>query len=224
LLSIKKAGGYTEEHWQNAMKEVVIPVTMTSLVNVSMFAVLNVSDIPAVYLTAQVACYCVIALFLSVMFCFPAYCYLDLKRFCLKSSDPVQVQKEDFREIYLYDYFYKPIVFGKFRRFSHLIILMISLALVAVGSWGITEREVGLGLEDFFPDTNPAGRWATLRTEYLASWSVGVNWGALDYTDPNTQMKMIKQFEGIVATRNIAEIDTKQLWMANFLIWTSRHC
>jgi hypothetical protein len=235
LLSIKKQGGYTEDHWHRAMKEVVVPVTMTSLVNVSMFAVLNVSDIPAVYLTAQVASYCVIALFLSVMFCFPAWCYLDLKRqeagrmdvlFCLKSSDTVQVevQKEDFREIYLYDYFYKPIVFGKLRYVSHFIIVVASLALFVVGAWGVTEREVGLGLEDFFPDTNPAGRWATLRTEYLASWSVGINWGALDYTDPDTQMKMIKQFEGIVATPYIAEIDTKQLWMANFLIWTSRHC
>lgn len=51
LMSIKSQGGYTLQHWLNAMSEVVVPVTMTSLVNASMFAILNVSDIPAIYLT-----------------------------------------------------------------------------------------------------------------------------------------------------------------------------
>jgi hypothetical protein len=51
-----------------------------------------------------------------------------------------------------------------------------------------------------------------------------MNWGALDYTDATTQMRMIKQFEGVIATEYVADADTKLLWMANFLMWTTRHC
>jgi hypothetical protein len=51
-----------------------------------------------------------------------------------------------------------------------------------------------------------------------------MNWGPLNYTDASTQMKMIKQFEDVVADPRIGESDTKQLWMAEFLIWTTRHC
>jgi hypothetical protein len=53
---------------------------------------------------------------------------------------------------------------------------------------------------------------------------MGMNWGNIEYTDPDTQMKMIKQFESVVETPHVAEVDTKQLWMANFLIWNSRMC
>ena len=149
LLAIKKQGGYSTRHWLKAMKEVVVPVTMTSLVNATMFAIMNVSDIPAIYKSSQIACYCIIALYLTVVLCFPAYCYIDLKRqeagrmdvlFCLKSSQPpTEGKKGDFRNIYLYDKFYKPIVLGsnKKRRYSlHIIIVLISLAIFAVGCLG----------------------------------------------------------------------------------------
>jgi hypothetical protein len=81
-----------------------------------------------------------------------------------------------------------------------------------------------LNKKDFFPSSNPAGTWATKRTESLASWSIGLNWGALDYTDATTQMKMIKQYEDVIATDYVADSDTKLLWMADFLMWGTRHC
>jgi hypothetical protein len=51
-----------------------------------------------------------------------------------------------------------------------------------------------------------------------------MNWGALDYLDSDTQMQVIKQFEDVVDTSNVAQIDTKFLWMADFAIWASRQC
>lgn len=237
LMALKNQGGYTLEHWLNAMKEVVIPVSMTSLVNASMFAILNVSDIPAVYLTSRVALYCVIFLYLSVIFCFPAYCYLDLLRqknkqldivVCLKSSVQVQGKPDanDFREKFLYDSFYKPIVLnkGKLRYAFHAVIMVISSGLFAAGCYGVTQRSIGLGLADFFPKGNPAGKWAEIGEDTIATWAVSMNWGALDYNSPATQMKIIKSFEDFVLDERIAEADTKQLWLADFLIWTTRHC
>lgn len=116
-------------------------------------------------------------------------------------------------------------MFGENRTFSHALVVVVSIVVFVVGSIGIgIKREIGVGLEDFFPDYTPASRWAKLRTEQLSSWSVSINWGANDYTNPDTQMKIIKQFEDIVTSPHVAEVDTKQLWLSNFLMWTTRHC
>ena len=219
------------------MREVAVPVTMTSLVNASMFAILNLSDVPVIYEISRVACFCIIALYVSVLFCFPAYCYLDLNRqesgrmdclICFKRSNPTEEgKKQDFRNTFLYDKFYKPLVLGsdkKVRSVVHVTVVVLSCAVFAVAAWGITERDIGIGLEDFFPHNNPAGRWAAVSNDELAAWAIGVNWGAINYTDPDTQMKMIRQYERVVATTHVTERDTKQLWMANFAVWSSRHC
>jgi len=107
-----------------------------------------------------------------------------------------------------------------------VVIFLIGLALLGLGIWGNTEgqRDVGLGLEDFFPTSNQASIWATLRTEELASWPVSMNWGNVDYFDPKVQMKVIKQFENVVSSPNIANSDTGGLWLASFNIWTTHQC
>jgi hypothetical protein len=185
----------------------------------------------------------VIALYLSVIVCYPAFCYQDMKRqaagrhdvfFCWKKENQDQAGEEvshtteskDFREVWLYDRFYEPLILGKplVRRFTHAFVFLATCVLFGFGVWGITEREVGLGLEDFFPRGDQSNRWATVRTEELASWSIGMNWGPIDYTKPDTQLKMIKQFEDVVATEHVAKTDTKFLWIADFAIWSTRQC
>ena len=181
--ALRQQPGYTLQDWLNAMREIVVPVTMTSFVNASMFAILNISDIPAIYLTSRVACYCVIFLYLSVILCYPAYCYLDCLRqqnnrldLCLVKSSQEQpensAEKADVRNVILFDSFYKVIVLnsGCIRYLFHVIIVFVSIALFAVGCYGITERTVGLGLADFFPEDNPAGKWAQIGTDIMAAW------------------------------------------------------
>lgn len=51
-----------------------------------------------------------------------------------------------------------------------------------------------------------------------------MNWGEVDYTDPMIQMGVIKQFEDVVATPNVAQVDTELLWIADFLVWTTTQC
>ena len=235
LLALKRQGGYTELHWQTAMKEVLIPVTMSSLVNLGMFAVLQISTLPAVYEMSKIACMSVTGLYLSVLFCFPAYCYLDLKRqaagrkdilFCIRSPPDEQraPHEKDFRDKCLYETIYRPLVFGHYRRMVHLSVVLISFSLMGVGIYGITQRKVGMSLKDFFPDNNPAGAWSRHRSDVLASWAHVMKWGAIDYTSPSVQMRMIQQFEGVVDSPHVAQLDTKQLWMSNLLLWSSRHC
>lgn len=233
LLSLKHQRGYTDLHYHRAMREVVIPVTMTSLVNAAMFTIMNVSDIPAVYLTSRMALFAVVFLYLTVVFCFPAFCYLDMKRqaarrydilFFIKSDRPGQPPEEDFRDKIMYTWFYKPLMFGKFRVITHIAVILISIVLVGVASWGVTKRQIGLGLEDFFPKQKPGSKWARFRADEAASWPVEMYWGKTDWGQPDNQMELIKTFEDVIATPHMAHVDTEQLWMAKFLIWTSKHC
>jgi hypothetical protein len=163
LLALRSQRRYTQEVFVDTMTEVLIPVTMTSLVNAAMFAVMNLVDVPAVYLTAQVALISVIFLYFTVITCFPAYCYLDMKRqaagrydvvVCLKRSADEAETEEDHepRESLLYSRVYKQLVLGKgaLTMIVRGIVVVGVAALIGVGSYGITQREVGLGLQVSF--------------------------------------------------------------------------
>merc|ERR1719330_207346 len=55
LQALKQEKGCSKQTFVAAMKKVIVPVSMTSLVNASMFAVMNIVDIAAIYKTAQAA-------------------------------------------------------------------------------------------------------------------------------------------------------------------------
>jgi hypothetical protein len=152
------------------------------------FVTFRIQDIPAVYLTARDAVYCVVALYLALIFCFPAWCYLDVRRqnagckdifFWSKATkQPRASPGSDIRQRLLYDKFFRPLVLGstKVRIFTHSLIWLTAAALFIVGCYGITQRKVGLGMEDGFPSNTQAHLWATERTESLASLNVEMNW------------------------------------------------
>ena len=79
-------------------------------------------------------------------------------------------------------------------------------------------------MKEFFPKDHEANRWAEIRNNDLASWPIGMSWGRVDYTKSETQLKMMKQFEDVVNNNYIARSDTKWLWIADFNLWTTRHC
>ena len=49
-------------------------------------------------------------------------------------------------------------------------------------------------------------------------------WGKVDYTNPDNQLKIMKQFEDIVESEFITQTDTERLWIADFNLWTTRQC
>jgi hypothetical protein len=44
LIALKKQQGYGKEEFIRALQDVIVPISMTSLVNASMFAIMNISD------------------------------------------------------------------------------------------------------------------------------------------------------------------------------------
>ena len=234
LNAMKTRRGNRKEDFVEAMQEVISPVTMTSVINASMFAVMQVIDIGAIYKTSQVAIISVVFLYLSIIFCFPAYCYLDMKRqeanrydifMCIKgktksesSSSPAQ------------DSFFFRIYRGLFLAGTTVsyvlrgLVFLVTLALFVAGIYGITTREIGVGIEDFFPSTHQAYHWASIRSKDLASWPIVMNWGAIEYTKPENQILMMQQFENVIATTYVTQLDTDGLWIADFNLWTTKQC
>jgi len=234
ILALKNLGGGAKDAFVDTMKAVVVPITMTSLVNFSMFAIMNLSNIPAVYETAQAAMLCILFLWVAIVFCFPAYCYLDMLRqqngrsdiiFCCKNDSYVSPTLTNTDNI-VYKKFYYPLFLKKgiLRVISCTLLSAVAVALLGIGIWGITEIDVGLGLEDLFPDDSSVGAWATYRTSDLAAWPVSINWGDVKYTDTDVQMKLVKQFEDVVNTTHVTDKDTRFLWLADFSTWTTQHC
>lgn len=160
LLALRKQKGYTMEDFLAAMQEVAVPITMTSVVNAGMFALMNISDVPAVYLTAQVALISVIFLYGTIMLCFTAWGYLDMRRqgdnrydifFCFKSRVEHR-EKSKMWASFFYDRIYQPLLLNPGNHivvWSHLLVWLIAATLLGLGIWGLTEdqRAVGLGLE-----------------------------------------------------------------------------
>lgn len=144
----------------------------------------------------------------------------------IEETDEGPIEDLDWRSVYLYDKLYKKIVLGsqKAHTVSYVAIWAITAALLGASAFGLTQTSVGLGLEEFFPSDNPASVWASTRTQELASWNIGIRWGAIDYTDPRVQMKMMQQFEKVIESDKVSETDTDQLWMGSFLLWSSRLC
>lgn len=125
-----------------------------------MFAIMNISDIPAVYLTAQVALISVVFLYLTIVFCFPAYCFLDFCRqadgrydimVCKKANSERTEPTADHWSSLIYTKLYKPLMLGspKVRVVSHSFVWIAAATLLGMGAYGLTQAQgkIGLGLE-----------------------------------------------------------------------------
>merc|ERR1711957_1068550 len=204
-------------------------------VNASMFAIMTVVNIGAITDTAKSALIAVVFLYLTIMFCFPAYCYLDSRRQANNRFDLiccVKVKETEDNLVsyndtsFIFKHCYKPLVLGSsiLSTTFQVIIVLGAIALVSVGVYGITDRKVGLGVEDFFPLDHQASVWAQTRTTDLASWPVAMAWGEIDYQKPKVQLQMMKAFEEVEESKYISQIDTSKLWIADFNLWTTQQC
>jgi hypothetical protein len=70
---------------------------------------------------------------------------------CKKSeTESTEAPKSDSWAAFMYNRFYKPLLLGNRDRvqiFTHACIWIVAGTLLGIGIWGLTEREIGLGLE-----------------------------------------------------------------------------
>eukprot|EP00933_Yihiella_yeosuensis_P057651 TRINITY_DN5761_c0_g1_i4.p1 TRINITY_DN5761_c0_g1~~TRINITY_DN5761_c0_g1_i4.p1 ORF type:complete len:1207 (-),score=263.33 TRINITY_DN5761_c0_g1_i4:401-4021(-) len=229
--AIKQKGSTSLEAFASAMQGVAIPVTMTSAVNAGMFGIMLVSSIPAVYETAKTALYAIGLLYLTMMTAFPACCYLDLRRQASKRRDCLCCMRMDASAMaastpaqgkaWLYEKVYRPLIGS---RLSHGIVLLISAGLLGLAAAGATKVSVGLDLSEFFSKDSLGAAWTDARDDYFPVWPVRLNWGKLDYGNPDVQMRMVKIWEDVGTTSHITALPSDLVWTARFALWGTAEC
>jgi len=228
-----------ERRFVQAMRSVGVPITVTSAVNFGVFLTLFiVSDLPAIYDVGVTGMICTSTTFFTLMVSFSALVYLDLLRrtagrmdfglCCFKApiqareagATGEQVVKEEPVHAspgLLYQRLYQPMLRS---RVSRIAILVSAVACMIVAIVGLMDIEVGLDLEDLYPRGSQPNRFIANRMKYFPVWPATLNFGQLDYTSPDVQLKMAKAWENVVATSYVAPgAVTPLLWTASFARW-----
>jgi hypothetical protein len=233
-----------EEIFIEAYENVAIPVSLTSVVNAAMFSIMTLSDIAAVKLTAVTAVLSVIMLYFTMMTCFAAAIALDFQRqidnrndiFCcfenyemamtkaeekkhMKKVEQEEKEGQTLPELkhLFWDRGYAPMMRSTIGR---IVILLIALVLFILACVGMSQMEVGLGLEEFFPAGSLGNRFAVLQRRFFPTWPAQMNWGEIDYYNPDIQIRIMKQFEDVVEGKRITDLDTSYLWTASLAEWS----
>jgi len=226
--ALRTSPGTSLSHFVAAMNSVVVPVTITSLTNLGMFAALLLSDVPAVYLMARTGIYAVALLWLTMLTSFPAYVWWDTKRrnasrgecVCCKVSAS-STKDADAKAGLFYSKFYKKAII---QLPFQIFVLLAAAGLIAVAVLGFRDQEIGLDLEDFYPEDTQGYAYSVLRKEYFPSFPAAINWGQLDYKTIAVQLQMMRQIESVVATERISDTKTNLYWIAAFAEWGSKAC
>mmetsp|Transcript_84481 Transcript_84481/g.180985 ORF Transcript_84481/g.180985 Transcript_84481/m.180985 type:complete len:1176 (-) Transcript_84481:199-3726(-) len=233
-----------EQRFVKAMRSVGVPITVTSIVNFGVFLTLFVvSDLPAIFDVGVTGMICTSTTYFTLMVSFSALVYLDLVRrtagrmdfglCCLKA--PVKAREvgetgeagnvaETEAGVTvsvspgpLYKHLYQPMLRS---RVTKTAALLGALACVIVAIVGLTDIEVGLDLEDLYPRGSQPNRFIANRMKYFPVWPATLNFGQLDYTSPDVQLKMAKAWENVVATSYVTPgMITPLLWTASFARW-----
>jgi hypothetical protein len=215
----------------HGFSKVALPITMTSLVNAAMFAIMSfASDIRAVYQAGYTGLIATVILYLTMLISFSALVFIDGQRRssgryeclpCVKAARPedANADRKPFElAAIFYDRVYKPIITSLP---GQILVLLMALVLLLVAVWGLLDLPVGLDLQDFFPENSQSGQFAANRHEYFPTWPVTVNWGQLNYMDPDVQLQMAHQWEKVAGSKYIAGsgLRTTMVWTAALAEW-----
>jgi hypothetical protein len=203
---------------------------MTSLVNAAMFAIMSfTSDIRAVYQAGYTGLMATVILLLTMLLSFSALVYLDAQRRAASRYEFLPCMKATARKegsttltevlcTVVYTRIYRPLVLTWIGK---SLVLITSLGLLVAAAVGLSDLKVGLDLQDFFPEGTSAGNFAQDRNTYFPLWPVEMNWGQLDYTNPDVQLQMAREFEDVLGTAHIAGtgVKTSLVWTAALAEW-----
>ena len=230
----RMGAGLAEAAFVEAFVEVGVPIALTSAVNCGAFAIMGTASLPAVYLTAVTAVAAVLLLFLTVMTAFSAAVALDMQRqvakrrdvlCCLKAAEEGDAAageagrgRENHFKAFLWTRLYEPML-GSLP--ARVAVLVLTAACLAAAGYGYSQTELGLGLEEFFPPDDQGGRFALRQGQFFPVWPSAVNWGEVAYHEADTQLEMLKQFEGVTSLEAVTSLASTYVWTAGLAEWAA---
>eukprot|EP00450_Noctiluca_scintillans_P003551 CAMPEP_0194489092 /NCGR_PEP_ID=MMETSP0253-20130528/8762_1 /TAXON_ID=2966 /ORGANISM="Noctiluca scintillans" /LENGTH=1111 /DNA_ID=CAMNT_0039329519 /DNA_START=37 /DNA_END=3368 /DNA_ORIENTATION=- len=196
--------------FKKAMETVILPISMSTGVNLAVFATIwFMIDIPAVSQVGQSGMITTVMFFSVLMISFAPLVYLVLV--CTEGTRLYEPR----RQVY-YPYLRRVLPY----RSCHVITLGFAVVVGVVGSIGFKDFKIGLDLYDLFQDGTQAYSFIEQRMKYFPVWPVGLNWGAVPYGDPDTQLKMAWQWEQVASTTYlIPELTTTSVWTVSVAMW-----
>jgi len=203
------------------------PITMTSSVNITGFALMLFVDIPIIREMAKTAMAMVFLLWLIVVTTMPVILKIDVQRMkkyraeCLCCVKATPKEDHHVKQNKIYKLLYSPMIQSK--KFQ-LPTMLITVTLMALATFGYAFHEVGLDTKDFFMKDTQAGEFTAVRDEHFANWPTAMNFGKLDYRDADTQMIVYNAYEKVAATKHIQAPDTSYLWLASYATWGTDLC
>mmetsp|Transcript_77815 Transcript_77815/g.220541 ORF Transcript_77815/g.220541 Transcript_77815/m.220541 type:complete len:1225 (+) Transcript_77815:141-3815(+) len=226
LTTLVQEGGDTPSGFFKAMRGCLVPVTMTSFTNAGMFGMLMFVSVPAVREMGKIAMISIGLQYITMVTAFPCICYLDMVRSSSRRLDCflccVKGTRSEPVKHLAYSCIYRPILGSVLAR---IVIVIVSLGLVGVGVYGAMDAEAGGGLKEFFQPGTVEHEFMEMQEEYFdVSWPLAVNFGALEYTNPEVQMHMIDIYEKVIATPYASKVDTDSLWTASLALWGTVDC
>lgn len=225
MLSLLQNGGDTFAGYLQAFKRVMIPVTMTSLVNAGMFAMTITSSLPACFETGKTAVVCVLLQFITIVTSFPVLCYLDMVRQRNKRLEIICCVKgkredEPFKNIF-YKRVVRPVITNKY---THLFSFLLMFVIVILALVGASRVVLGLALDEFFELGSLQEAFFQARDKYFPIWPTAMHFGQLEYWKSDVQLEMARVFEGVVETDYVSVLTTDNVWTMKLALWGTGHC
>jgi hypothetical protein len=211
------------------LSEVGVPVTLTSLVNCSMFVIISiVSTLPGIYEVGYTGLIATGMMWMNVLFSYSALQYMDLTRRsagryeclpCMKSSSKGASPDRAYVSRRIYRAIAKPLMTTTIGRVVTAIVVL-GILIPPVVSLIRSGLLVGILMEEFPEDGSMFAEWAEYQANVIGAWPVALNWGELDYTNVMVQQKMVKQFEDVIETRHIiGGVPSYLVWTAALALW-----
>eukprot|EP01048_Picozoa_sp_COSAG05_P006283 COSAG05_NODE_401_length_10253_cov_23.087453_6_plen_1145_part_00 len=215
----------------DALADVLVPVTLTSLTNFCMFWVMARSDLAGIYDTAYVAMIAIVLLWVAMVTSFPALIAVDLGRqtdnrgelCCLCQTVEQKAGEQDKGSIvavvseHVDTKLYQPTITGKF---GQIVVAVLSVAAIVVCGVKMTDLPLGLELNDFFVKDTWQAQYFLDRVTYFPFWPVNMNFGTVAYHTPLAQLGMLKYFENAMAGDSISGPSTSGfVWTAAMAAW-----
>jgi len=220
----KVEGAEVDMYFIRKYEDVAVPMTMTSITLVSMFAIMYMIEVPAVYLTALCATIATVFLWSTMMLSFSAMVFIDLKRQAAQRLDLMCCMKGEKSEPkptcleFGYKFVYKPIVgsiIGK------IFIFIIGAGLLGVAAYGFTDVKLGLTIGDFARDNTQLRGWVDSAEAYFGTWGYQMNWlgDGTDFTSTEAHMRMMKNWEAVAEQDRVLANNTQSVLFATMGMW-----
>jgi hypothetical protein len=169
------------------------PLTMITIVNFAMFAVMSTSDLPGIYETAYTAMFSIILLYILTVCTFPAMLAIDIERRNMSMTELGFRRKVPAAETYSWPKYTAVLCERLYMKciLTHVgraVVTLVTVTFVVISGIKMAKLPMGLQLEEFFQFDTAPQLYFQDRVVHFPFWPIQMTLGELNYSDPTVQV------------------------------------